>query len=148
MTHGPTAARTKAERCFALARSTTFPAERTTAIARGIAVAEAAGLSLDAFDIPGRQKTRNSQPDQVRVARSRAPGQYSSADVRETMSAFHAHMRGVPDSMEAFYETMERRRRETGAKDDETVYDAQRRNFERAAAEARERDARHHQGRG
>jgi hypothetical protein len=51
-----TAARTKAERCFALARSTTFPAEREAAIARGIAIAEKAGLNLDRFDIPGRTR--------------------------------------------------------------------------------------------
>jgi len=48
------AARRRAERCFALARSTTFPGERDNAIAQGTRIAEAAGLSLDLFDIPGR----------------------------------------------------------------------------------------------
>lgn len=50
------AARQRAERCFALARSTTFEGERDAAIARGIAVAEKAGLNLDTFDIPGRKR--------------------------------------------------------------------------------------------
>jgi hypothetical protein len=49
-------ARDKAERCFALARSTTFPAERATAINRGTRIAQAAHLDLDTFDIPGRIK--------------------------------------------------------------------------------------------
>ena len=49
-------ARSRAERCFALARSTTFPAERATAVERGIAIARSAGLDLDSFDIPGRQR--------------------------------------------------------------------------------------------
>ncbi|GAA3254775.1 hypothetical protein GCM10020258_12720 [Sphingomonas yabuuchiae] len=50
----------RAERCFALARSTTFPAERDTAIAHGITIAEAAGIDLDRFDIPGRPRPRRS----------------------------------------------------------------------------------------
>ena len=55
-----TAARTKAERCFALARSTAFPGEREAAISRGVAIAQKAGLDLDRFDIPGRsQRTRS-----------------------------------------------------------------------------------------
>jgi hypothetical protein len=49
------AARQRAERCFALARSTTFPAERDNAVRRGTEIAERAGLSLDLFDIPGRK---------------------------------------------------------------------------------------------
>lgn len=52
--------RDKAERCFALARSTKFDGERTNAIAQGTRIAEAAGLSLDLFDIPGRVKVSPS----------------------------------------------------------------------------------------
>lgn len=50
--------RERAERCFALARSTTFDGERDSAIARGVAIAEKAGLDLDTFDIPGRSKAK------------------------------------------------------------------------------------------
>lgn len=49
---------TKAERCFAVARSTTFPGERDNAIAQGTRIAEAAGLDLDTFDIPGRTPSK------------------------------------------------------------------------------------------
>lgn len=57
------AARQKAERLFALARSTTFPHERDSAIAKGAAIAEAAGLDLDTFDIPGRiKRAAGAQP--------------------------------------------------------------------------------------
>lgn len=55
-------ARDRAERCFALARSTTFEGERANAIAQGTRIAEAAGLSLDDFDIPGRVRQRRRQP--------------------------------------------------------------------------------------
>lgn len=48
----------RAERCFALARSTTFAGERESAIARGTAIAKKAGLDLDYFDIPGRKRER------------------------------------------------------------------------------------------
>lgn len=50
----------RAERCFSVARSTTFDGERDAAIARGTAIAEKAGLSLDLFDIPGRQAVRRA----------------------------------------------------------------------------------------
>lgn len=53
-----TAAREKAERCFAVARSTSFEGERDAAISRGTAICERAGLSLDLFDIPGRVKAK------------------------------------------------------------------------------------------
>jgi hypothetical protein len=52
----------KAERCFALARSTTFEGERSNAIAQGTRIAEAAGLSLDLFDVPGRQRAKPERP--------------------------------------------------------------------------------------
>lgn len=51
-------ARDRAEACFALARSTTFPGERENAIASGTRIAQAAGLDLDLFDIPGRKRAR------------------------------------------------------------------------------------------
>lgn len=57
------AARTKAERCFALARSTKFDGERDNAIAQGTRIAEAAGLSLDLFDIPGRSRKAAPKPE-------------------------------------------------------------------------------------
>ncbi len=51
-------AQQRAERCFALARSTTFDGERETAIAMGMRIASAAGLDLDAFEIPGRRRAK------------------------------------------------------------------------------------------
>lgn len=48
------AARRRAEACFAVARSATFDGERVAAVNRGTAIADAAGLSLDLFDVPGR----------------------------------------------------------------------------------------------
>lgn len=127
-------ARSKAERCFALARSTTFAAERDTAIARGIAIAERAGLDLDTFDIPGRQRAA------PRFGHYRAPPSYSGADLRETMAAFNGHMAGVGAAMRSFEETIRRREAEVRARENETVYDALRRNFDAAAAAARARD--------
>ena len=53
-------ARRRAEACFAVARSATIPGERDAALNRGKAIAEAAGLDLDLFDIPGRAKTRSA----------------------------------------------------------------------------------------
>ncbi|QXT34302.1 hypothetical protein KV697_10695 [Sphingomonas sanguinis] len=89
----------RADRCFALARSTTFPAERETAIARGTAVAEAAGISLDRFDIPGRERAQprmafRSQP---------APDDYSVDDIGDLMRAHRRRMQegGFPDMLDA-----------------------------------------------
>jgi hypothetical protein len=50
----------KAERCFALARSTTFQGERDSAVARGTEIATKAGIDLDLFDIPGRKRVRRA----------------------------------------------------------------------------------------
>lgn len=125
---------TRAERCFALARSTTFAGERASAVSLGTAIAEQAGLSLDLFDIPGRVR------EAPRIVRSRAPDRYDREDTREMMRAFRAHMNGVSGAMESFYASMDRRAAETGAGDDETVYEARRRNFDDAAAQARARD--------
>ncbi len=135
----------RAERCFAVARSATFAGERDAAIGRGTAIAEAAGLPLDLFDIPGRVRRAWARGDAgglaPRVARSAAPGQYDRESLRDVMQAFNAHMRGSAEAMESFYATMERRERDAGARDGETVYDARRRNFDEAAAAARSRDA-------
>lgn len=81
-------ARQLAERCFALARSTTFAGERDAAIGRGTAIAEKVGLSLDLFDIPGR----------VREARPRRSTAASSApdprldELREIIRKHRQHM--------------------------------------------------------
>jgi len=129
-------ARERAERCFALARSTGFPAERATAVARGIEIADRAGLDLDTFEVPGRKRTI-AAPTFGRYA---APPRYSRAELNETMAAFNAHMRGSSDAMRSFEETLRRREAEVGARDGETVYDALLRNFEAEAAAARARD--------
>ncbi|GAM00529.1 hypothetical protein [Sphingomonas parapaucimobilis] len=81
----------RAKRCFALARSTTFIPERNTAIARGMAIAEAAGIDLDRFDIPGRAQAApkhlpmgfRSQP---------APEDYSVNEIGDLMRAHRRHM--------------------------------------------------------
>jgi hypothetical protein len=52
----------RAERCFALARSTKFDGERDNAIRKGTAIAERAGISLDEFDVPGRKRVRRETP--------------------------------------------------------------------------------------
>lgn len=54
------AAAIKARACFALAASTSYPAERATAINRGMAILEKHGLNADHFDIPGRVRSRKS----------------------------------------------------------------------------------------
>ncbi len=152
-----------AERCFALARSTTFAGERETAVARGTAIAAKAGLSLDLFDIPGRARDRTRrdnetfddvyqsgryhrdgafdwtayqddlerslQPGERFVRRAEAaPAHYTAADVHAAMAALKA--------------AMARQAAAAGAGDDETIYDARRRNFDQAAAKARARDER------
>ena len=134
----------RAERCFAVARSATFAGERDAAIGRGTAIAEAAGLSLDLFDVPGRVRRAWARGDAgghaPRVARSAAPDRYDRDSLRDVTAAFRAHMRGTAGAMESFYAAMERREREVGARDGETVYEARRRNFDEATAETRPRD--------
>lgn len=147
-----------AERCFAVARSTTFAAERETAIARGVAIVEAAGLSLDDFDVPGRHRASRaagtaSHPvpfDQaaweaelarhvelmrataIKVPRQRSPDSISVHEIRALKAGLDRHTRGLSGSLEELYATLARRGAEVGAGADETVYDARRRNFEQA----------------
>lgn len=87
-----TEARRRAERCFALARSTTFDAERETAVQRGEAIAKAAGLSLDSFDIPGRTKAPPKRPT-MRV------------------DLFEGDGSGLEDMLRSFEEALKRRYR-------------------------------------
>ena len=117
------AAIARAKGCFALARSTTFTAERETAIERGIAVAERAGLSLEQFDIPGRA----ARPAPTRPTIEVHTFEYAGDDLNEALRSMEAALR--------------RWNAAVNARADETVHDARRRNFDRAAAEARARDA-------
>jgi hypothetical protein len=55
----------RAERCFALARSTTFHGERDAAVRKGTKIATDAGLSLDLFDIPGRARRQPANGDRL-----------------------------------------------------------------------------------
>ncbi len=80
-----------AERCFALARSTTFPAERDTAIARGTAIAEAAGIDLDRFDIPSRVRAAPERPTMVFRSQA-APDEYGVDEIRDLMRSHRRHM--------------------------------------------------------
>lgn len=147
----PARARKLAEQCFAVARSTQFDGEREAAIARGTAIAQRAGLSLDAFDIPGRGKA-----DAVHAGPAGQKGpsgqnrSASSADVDEMLRRAAETKRGwfddewyrktQEDALNGFRDSMERARERTGARDDETPYDAARRNFDAETAAAAERD--------
>jgi len=137
-----TDARTRAKRCFALARSTTFPAESATAIERGIRVAEAAGEDLDSFDIPGRTPRAprltgiRPLPTAEREAIMRRQRPYmAAAELREQLDT-------VAVALDQLRATMAAQAAAVGAAPDETIHDARLRNFHRAAAEARVRDAR------
>ncbi|MGN7160160.1 hypothetical protein [Sphingomonas sp. SAFR-052] len=57
-----------AAKCFEMAWSTPFPAERDAAISRGTAVAKKAGLRLELFKIPGRDQTEQQLRDALRDA--------------------------------------------------------------------------------
>ena len=83
---------TRAANCFALARSTTFMPERDTAIARGTAIAEAAGLHLDLFDIPGRERSTVRSKPSGRTGGCHAPEEYSVDDIGDLMRAHRRHM--------------------------------------------------------
>ncbi|KQM76726.1 hypothetical protein ASE70_08110 [Sphingomonas sp. Leaf22] len=152
----PVRAKKLAEQCFAVARSTQFDGEREAAIARGTAIAERAGLSLDLFDIPGRskpsaaaskpsgQKGDAGQPggdgsarpfdhdvdEMLRRARATRDGWFSDGWYRQTSE----------QAFKNFRESMDRARERTGARGDETPYDAARRNFDEQTAAAAERD--------
>lgn len=78
----------RAERCSAIARSTAFAGERANAIAQGTRIAEAAGLSLDLFDIPGRQRAASPRAT-IHV------GTYSGSDASEAMRRFTETMAEV-----------------------------------------------------
>lgn len=89
--------RERAERCFALARSTTFDGERESAIALGSAIAEKAGLDLATFDIPGRVRSQQSWAERFGCTdfpARKAPTTYTSSEIDSVMAAFRAHMRG------------------------------------------------------
>jgi hypothetical protein len=126
----------RAQRCFALARSTTFLAERDTAIALGIAIAEGAGLDLDLFDIPGRDRYASTDGPRMAFRAKLAPDEYSVEEIGRLMREHLERMAHAIVAAEA----------QAGARDGETAYDARRRNFsaECAAAKARDmaRDAR------
>lgn len=81
-------ARRRAEACFRVARSSTFEGERTNAVERGIAIATAAGLSLDSFDIPGRSRPR-AVFDEFDLF---AP----TSDLEEVLRAFESSIRESP----------------------------------------------------
>ena len=64
-------AREKAAACFAKARSTTSEHERDNAVTLGTRIAQAAGLSLDLFDIPGRARASAKPQEAPRREQSR-----------------------------------------------------------------------------
>lgn len=95
-------ARRKAERCFAVARSTTFDGERANAIAQGTKIAQAAGLSLDLFDIPGRVKTTTPPPRSTGfrddLFSRPPPPRYSQREAEATARAFNEAVRRAMDA--------------------------------------------------
>lgn len=89
--------RERANRCFAVARSTTFDGERESAIARGIAIAEKAGLDLGSFDIPGRRPAGPTWAQRFGCTdfpARKSPETYSSSEFDSVMASFRMHMRG------------------------------------------------------
>lgn len=102
-------ARDKAERCFALARSTSFAGERDNAIAQGTRIAEGANLSLDLFDIPGRPRKADPKPE---ARGQRGPDMGGSSYYRPFGFGFDTT--GTADDLsEAFRKMAEDIRRET-----------------------------------
>lgn len=67
--------REKAAACFAKAHSTTSEHERDNAITLGTRIAQAAGISLDDFDIPGRELSR---PRMHRLTREEAEALFAA----------------------------------------------------------------------
>ena len=145
---------TRAERCFAVARSTKFPAERAAAIGRGTAIANAAGINLDRFDIPGRVN-RNRSAD-FRATRAdfstarHAPADYSVDEVNRLFRE-HLHRMGnasardrneMREALDRMGDAIGAAEQAAGAVEGETAYDARRRNFDAACAAAKARDAR------
>lgn len=148
----PARAKKLAEQCFAVARSTQFDGEREAAIARGTAIAQGAGLSLDQFNIPGRTM---SEPDPSAQAQRGAkgpsgPAKPFDADVDEMLRRAKAtrdewfsdkwYRTTQEEAFNGFRDSMDRARDRTCARDNETPYDAARRNFDTETAAAAERD--------
>jgi|GEM_PF-3619531 len=146
----PARARKLAEQCFNVARSTAFEGERAAAIARGEAIAKRAGLSLDAFDIPGRAKAKPEAPKAGGSASFHSGGTFGFGsrfddlnldidDMLRRAKATQAEWNRDPqhrayrerafDDLDA---AMDRAARKAGARPDETVYDARRRAFDEA----------------
>lgn len=104
----------RAERCFALARSTTFEGERNAAVAKGTTIAERAGLSLDLFDIPGRERKARPIPDRLFEGSGIFGDNFRYATIDAT--AFAEALQRMADGMARAQEMAdERRRRSTYA---------------------------------
>ena len=113
-------ARRRAERCLAVARSTTHEGERAAAIGRAEAILEAHGLGMT-----------DLAPSSARFSglsgrTGKAPAEYGPADVAETMRSYNEALRRSAEA--------------AGAAEHETTYAARRRNFDQACAEAAARD--------
>jgi len=81
--------RIRAERCFALARSTTFEAEREAAIRKGLAICERAGLDASAFEIPGRMKPEPaSWFRETLFDKPKAPAYYSQEEIEAVLRRY------------------------------------------------------------
>jgi hypothetical protein len=105
------AARKRAERCFALARSTTFAPERDNAVRMGTKIAEDAGLDLDSFDIPGRQRATRKPGEGVHYStsgRSFTTAEFEAA-LEATLELVRAGQRAQREA--AFYSAREAARR-------------------------------------
>jgi len=123
-------ARQLAESCFAVARSTTHAGERQNAIGRGEAICRKHGFSLDDFDIPGRRPRAAPRPEtSFRFAAGSFEG--GGDELTDFLRAF--------ESLKRSFDAAAAR---AGAAEDETPYDARRRNFDRETAAAAERDRR------
>lgn len=111
-------ARRRAESCFALARSSTFPAEIETAIARGKAIASAAGLDLGLFDIPGEERGAWSDEKRRRFAeaiRRPAASRYAEDLFTRPRAPDRWTQDELDDAYRRFHENVERTIREAAA---------------------------------
>ena len=114
-----------ADACYALARSTTHAGEREAAIGRGDAIVARHGLDPESFAVPGRARRQCREAPQARTFEVNIFGG-SSAEFAAGMARLKR--------------ALEEAGLRAGADESETPYDARRRNFEAAEADARRRD--------
>ncbi len=107
----------------------------------GERIAKAAGLNLDDFDIPGRARAPKPAASRYRddlFARTKAPPVYTPEELHDALRRYAEQMNrsAYASTMRSYEDAL----RGAGATATTTAYDAQRRAFHKAAAEAKARD--------